>query len=317
MRAVAAAFVLLGAGVLPIVAGPRLRASASPAALLSVGVASLVAMAAGTVAVLAALIDPGALPATALPQLVDRCMGAASDILAHPVQHWPKILAALLIVLVLGRLVYSVIVTMYRMHELSVDTSRIGERGDDVVEVTTRAPLAMTVGVLRRRIIISSSLARLLTPLEREAVIAHERAHVAGHHPVILLLAQSLVLAFGRIPPVREAARCIVVGLEVAADDAAVVAVGDPFVVASALERMAGPPASGALAVADTEVAVRARRLCGEAHHHRPDHSLRLVGGAIVAAALVVTLALSSRPAGATGAVPRGAVEHEVCHLPH
>jgi hypothetical protein len=179
----------------------------------------------------------------------------------------------------------------------------------------------MTVGVFRRRIVISSSLGGLLTPLERKAVIAHERAHVRGWHSVILLLAQSLVHAFGRIPPVREAASCIVVSLELAADDAAVIEVGDPLVVASALERMASPPGLSvghALAAADTEVATRARRLCGGGVSRRgDDRSLRLVGTAIVIAVFLVSLAMMSPPASAASSAARDSVEHEVCHLPH
>ena len=322
MRFAAVTAILVAAGILPVVVGPRLRASAPPTLLLSFGVASLVAIAAGTVAVLVTLVDPGVLPASALPRLVDRCIGAAGEILLHPVQHWPRILAAVLITLVLGRFLYSVVMTVYRMHRLSSDTSRIGDRrASDLLEVPSRVPVAMTVGVFRRRIVISSALRGLLTPLEREAVIAHERAHVKGRHSVILLLAQSLVHAFGRIPPVREAASCIVVSLELAADDAAVIEVGDPFVVASALERMASPTglsAGQALAAANTEVAARVRRLCGgRVHRHGADRSLRLVGSAIFAAVFLVSLAMMSPPASAESSASRDSAEHEVCHLPH
>jgi Zn-dependent protease with chaperone function len=322
VRFAAVLAVLVGAGTLPVIVGPRLRATAPPAWLLSFGVASLVAIAAGTVAVLAALVDPGALPASALPRLVDRCIWAAREILLHPVQHWPRILAAVLIALVLGRFLYSVVVTVYRMHRLSADTSRIGDpKAPDVLEIATQTPIAMTVGILRHRIVISSSLGRLLTPLERKAVIAHERAHVRGWHSVILLLAQSVVHAFGRILPVREAASCIVVSLELAADDAAVIEVGDPLVVASALERMAsltGLSVGHALAAVDTEVATRAHRLSGESISRRgDDRSLPLVGAAIVIAVFLVSLAMMSPPVSAASSAARDSAEHEVCHLPH
>jgi Zn-dependent protease with chaperone function len=322
MRIAAVTAVLVAACILPVLVGPHLRATAPPAWLISFGVASLVAIAAGTVGVLAALVDPGVLPASTLPRLVDRCLGAAREILSHPVQHWPRIVSAVLIALVLGRFLSSLAVTVYRMHRLAVDTSRIGGRkAPDLVEVRTQAAVAMTVGVFRRRIVVSSSLRSLLTPLERTAVIAHERAHVRGRHSMILLLAQSLVHAFGRIAPVREAANCIVVSLELAADDAAVIEVGDPFVVASALERMASPSdltVGRALAAADTEVAARARRLCGGGVQRRvQDRSLRLVGFAIAAAIFLVSLAVTSPPAGAANSAIRDSAEHEVCHLPH
>ena len=80
-----------------------------------------------------------------------------------------------------------------------------------------------------------------------------------------LLGARIVVRAFGFFPPARAASRQLVLGLETAADDAAVREIGDPVVVARALLRLVEGSRSGAslstLGVSESHVMTHVRRL--------------------------------------------------------
>ncbi len=113
----------------------------------------------------------------------------------------------------------------------------------------------------RRRIVLTSGALRCLQGRQLKAVMAHERAHLAGRHHLLLASAGALHTAFPFVRLFAVAASQIGDLVEVAADDAAtryehrLILAGALLAVASA-----GAPA-GAIGAGGTAAAQRIRRL--------------------------------------------------------
>jgi len=83
------------------------------------------------------------------------------------------------------------------------------------------APAAYSVPRGRHRIVVSSATVTLLTPGQLEAVVAHERAHLRGHHQLLLTASTARARAFPALPLLERAAEEVAVLAEMAADAAA------------------------------------------------------------------------------------------------
>jgi Zn-dependent protease with chaperone function len=70
-------------------------------------------------------------------------------------------------------------------------------------------------------VVISTGALCRLGPGQMQAVLAHERAHLRGHHHLMLAVAAALACAFTAIPLLARAAAELAVLAEMAADDAA------------------------------------------------------------------------------------------------
>jgi hypothetical protein len=70
--------------------------------------------------------------------------------------------------------------------------------------------------------VVSAGTLAVLEPAQLRAVLAHERAHLRGHHYAVLTWAAALGRAFGFVPLLAQAPGQIAVLAEMAADDAAV-----------------------------------------------------------------------------------------------
>ena len=264
---------LLGALLLPMVAASFVERRASGRQLVWFSLGSLLALAIGFVVTLAAVVDAPSLPAGTVPALVSRCAEAAAQLLSHPVGHWPQILAAVLLLALLGRLVHALVVTVRdARREVASVVAIVGKdvwASDPLtVVVPVDEPIAFSAGFARRRVVVSRGFFRVLTADEQKAVLEHERAHVSGLHSWLLAGAHVISRAFSFLPPVRIATQHLVLGLELSADRAATRKVGDPLVVASALITLASAqpePAPGfSPAAARTALAVRIDRLTNE-----------------------------------------------------
>jgi len=317
--------VVFVAGALPMLAGPRLLRDGSPRQLVLVSLGSLASMALGFVVVLGVLVDPSDLPATELPELVGRCVGAAGKILDHPFAHWPRVLAALLLLATIGRLAYVGIMTVRDAHREVRSIMRLtdvgAERPGGVVVVRAEQPFAFAAGIIRRRIVVSQGFCDALDADARSAVLAHERAHVKGWHAALLLFGRSVARAFSFLPPVRKAADLLILGLELSADETAARRVGDPMIVARALLDLAESSATRpthAPAAMGGEISTRIRRLTRGDHTRCRTSRIRSSLAVTIAGATLVIL-LAALPASArtlTGPQEAQAV-HAVCHLPH
>ncbi|MFB6819819.1 M56 family metallopeptidase, partial [Streptomyces sp. NPDC056347] len=111
------------------------------------------------------------------------------------------------------------------------------------------------------RIVVTTGMLRALDPAEREALLAHERAHLAGRHHLFTAVAEAAALCHPALRSLRAPMRY---ALERWADEAAASAVGDRRLAARAIGRAA--------------LAVRA---AGDAPRPRPRAALAAAAGPV------------------------------------
>lgn len=188
---------------------------------LHVGVAGLgFALVAGTIAFLAASVDP-ALPSPAsVAAACDRWLssGGPGALLVLTVS------ALALISLALGiRSARRQLAASRRyLAELPISDQRITVGGTSCRLIETAAPHAFCAGYMRPQIHISRGAIEQLTSEELRAVVGHELHHARRRDPLRLLLARSLADALFFIPLLRRSSERYAALGELAADDAAV-----------------------------------------------------------------------------------------------
>ncbi|HET7399762.1 MAG TPA: M56 family metallopeptidase, partial [Intrasporangium sp.] len=145
-----------------------------------------------------------------------------------------------------------------RRHRELVDVLAV--HGDAHVRVLEHAtPTAYCLPGSRRRVVLTQGTIDTLPGRELDAVLAHERAHLAGRHDLVL---EFFTVVHEAVPPAvrsEAALREVQLLIEVLADRAAVREVG-PLPTARAIVRMAGgPKPAGSMAVRETPSAARLR----------------------------------------------------------
>lgn len=169
-----------------------------------------------------------------------------------------------------------------------------GTAGSFVLDCAS--PVALTVGFVRPRVLLSTGLLRALPEASQGIVLAHERAHAARRDNLWKWIAQVLAVVHGR----RTAALLAedhALACEQACDARAAGECGDAVAVAEtilAVERLAASADAGQLASAfggSADVAARVDALLAEP---RPRPSAR--GALVPIAALVAVAALLSDP---------------------
>lgn len=111
-------------------------------------------------------------------------------------------------------------------------------------------PRAFCAGYLRPRIYLSRGAREQLDPAELRAVLAHEAHHRAHRDPLRLLAARALADALFFIPILRRSSERYAALGELAADEAAVRALGSRGPLAAALLRFSEPAGQPTAAVA-------------------------------------------------------------------
>ncbi|MER5849155.1 M56 family metallopeptidase [Streptomyces sp. NPDC002012] len=106
----------------------------------------------------------------------------------------------------------------------------------DLCIIDTPRPDAYALPGRPSRIVVTTGMLRSLDPAEREALFAHERAHLDGRHHYCLALAE---LAAHCHPGLRAARDAIQMSAERAADEAAAAVTGDRCLTARAIGRAA------------------------------------------------------------------------------
>jgi Zn-dependent protease with chaperone function len=118
------------------------------------------------------------------------------------------------------------------------------------IRASTR-PLALTTGVRRPTLVLSTWMLRHLDGRELESVLAHELGHTARRDYPVIWLATILRDAFFYLPTSRAAYRLLHTDKELACDDLAVAATGRRLALASALakawQHAVGEPVLGAI----------------------------------------------------------------------
>jgi Zn-dependent protease with chaperone function len=142
------------------------------------------------------------------------------------------------------------------------DVARITGRklpGEDRAVVLDAAqPVAFCLPGRPATIVVSSGALALLEPAQLAAVLAHERAHLAGRHHVLIALTRGLAAIFPAVPLFARGAEHVARLAEMCADDAAARRSGRGALVA-ALLAMATGAATPAHALGASACAVTAR----------------------------------------------------------
>lgn len=133
--------------------------------------------------------------------------------------------------------------------------------------IRTDAPVAMTVGFFRPRIVLSAGLLRMLEPAELAAVVAHERHHLRRRDPLALFALSLSRTALWYVPLLGWAEDKYRTAIEVLADRHAIAAsgggaeaLGGALLKLLRQGRAKGMPAASA-SFADASINVRLRLL--------------------------------------------------------
>lgn len=151
-------------------------------------------------------------------------------------------------------------------------------------------------------IVVTSAAIAALDDRELGAVLAHERAHLDGHHPRVVTTLRGLALVFPWLALMTRGAAEVSKLLEMCADDAAVRRYGNDALLAGLMALAGGAPA-GALGAADVAVLNRAERLALP-----PAHRARMrAQAALTSASTVIALApIATLVLGASGVLMCG-----------
>jgi Zn-dependent protease with chaperone function len=132
---------------------------------------------------------------------------------------------------------------------LAEQAGRAGVARGRLVVIGAAAPFALTYGVLRPRVLVSTGLAEVLAGGELAAVLTHEQEHVRGRDPVKAVVARALPARYFYVPYLARLRARYIAGRELAADRAAIAACGRAPL-AGALLTVSGGPAWAAAAPA-------------------------------------------------------------------
>lgn len=135
---------------------------------------------------------------------------------------------------------------------------RTGEA--DVVMIEAAKAAAYSVAGRPPAIVVTSAARAALDDRQLAAVLAHERAHVAGHHALIVTTLYGLAAVFPRLRLMTKGAQRVSQLLEMCADDVAVRRNSSEALLSGLITLCAAAPAE-ALAAADVAVLARAERL--------------------------------------------------------
>jgi Peptidase family M48 len=113
--------------------------------------------------------------------------------------------------------------------------------GHAVAVVGGSQPRAFCAGLLRPRVCVTEVALARLAPAELRAVVEHEACHARRRDPLRLAVAQVAADGFGFVAPVRRLTARQAAVADLAADAAAVAALGSPRPLAAALVRMPEP----------------------------------------------------------------------------
>jgi hypothetical protein len=178
------------------------------------------------------------------------------------------------LLLTLGAACARALTSIYALARAARQARSLVPVAGNLVLVDDAEPVAYAVA---GRIVMSRSLLVALPSDERQAVLAHEAAHLRHRHHLYLHLT---ALSAAASPLLRPLVRAIAVGIERWADEEAAGAVRSREVAARGLARAAlAQGRAPGLAAADSAVAERVRALLEPAPVHRLPAALALAAG--------------------------------------
>jgi Zn-dependent protease with chaperone function len=180
--------------------------------------------------------------------------------------------------------------------------ARIAGRGlpgdEDAVVLDAPQPVAYCLSGRPATIVVSSGALALLDPAQLGAVLAHERAHLASRHHLLIALTRSLAAVFPAAPLFTGGAGHVARLAEMCADDKAARRSGRGALVAALLAMATGAAAPAhALSASACAVTLRLQRLIED-----PGRSSRARYGLTLAS---MTVLLAVAPVLVTGVAGR------------
>jgi Zn-dependent protease with chaperone function len=133
-----------------------------------------------------------------------------------------------------------------------------GRGAGEAVVLDARQPVAYCIAGRPATIVLTSGALAVLDPAQLTAVLAHERAHLAGHHHLVTSLTRGLAASFPGVPLFTRGPAEVARLAEMCADDAATRHIDRRTLVAALLAMGTGTPVPAA-ALAATGYAITAR----------------------------------------------------------
>lgn len=171
------------------------------------------------------LMWPEHAPAEGIAESLMRCLAA----IQHSSQPWVGTTVTLAAAALAAAFTVRVAVharrqstTRSRVHNLHRDVISVVARRDhsyrDVMWLDHPLPMAYSVSGKPGFVVATEGLSSSLSAAEREAVLAHERAHLLGHHHRIVHAVEVLARVLPFVPLFARAPRAIRTIIEIAAD---------------------------------------------------------------------------------------------------
>jgi Zn-dependent protease with chaperone function len=195
------------------------------------------------------------------------------------------------------RLARTVLGMRARVREHTDAVRLVGHRTSarDTVVVDAARPAAYCVSGRPPTIVVTSAALAALDEPQLAAVLAHERAHLSGHHWIVVTALRGLAAVFPRVALMTEGAQQVSQLLEMCADDVAARRHSRRVLLSGLVALCYGAPAN-ALAAADIAVLARAKRLAApSAHPKKAGIQAALTGTvALLATGPLITVVLAA-----------------------
>jgi Zn-dependent protease with chaperone function len=189
----------------------------------------------------------------------------------------------------------------HRQSQAHAETARITGRslpGTGAVVLDDPRPAAYCVAGRPAVIVLTSGALAVLDPAQLSAVLAHERAHLAGRHHALVTLIKGLAAAFPGVPLFGRGLVEVTRLSEMSADDAAARASGRTTLVAALLAIGTGTAVTGAVLGAGTRGALAAAAYAVPARVERmlrrPSRRRHAAFGGALAGVLALLIVLPS-----------------------
>ncbi|MEU4250365.1 M56 family metallopeptidase [Amycolatopsis sp. NPDC026612] len=278
----------------------RLAARIDPGTAIVWWLLTAVGVVAGAIAAVLLLVLPGHGPADAVIGVLHDCWSALNHDDVPGLDPLVGTVAGAVLATALGRLALASLRRRRRRHVLHrrhLTALRLAGTRDTrplpTLWLPEEQPIAYSLGGRRALVVASDGLAARLTKRELGAVLAHERAHVHGHHHLLIGWSEVLGRTLRFMPLMRELPGATRLLVELAADRTAAAQCGrEPLRSAlRTIKAVDGP--RRALAMAGGDTAIRLSRLDTRSSPPR-SMALRTVAGSIAAflAPQVIAVAL-------------------------
>lgn len=122
---------------------------------------------------------------------------------------------------------------------LSQSIAELGLNQQDFIVTSHQSPVALTVGLVRPKVILSRGLIKQLSKKELEAVLLHEVYHQKNKHGMLYVVAEAITAALAMLVPIlKDVVQNMKLDFENAADGYAVVYQGSPRYITNALGKL-------------------------------------------------------------------------------